>query len=162
MKNPMKLALKELPRLGCTVTYKDSRHIAFAMPDGSRWVCPQSVSLAKVREVVKRWTVRGDYFVGRPEVADPPSLAGYRLTRSRHFTERCAEMTVQGMEVAEVHSALTAPKRVLLGSAGRLLYCSDRVAVVIHLEDTAVAVTCLWTTNALWELNPRGEKEVAA
>lgn len=161
MNKAMKLAKKELQRVGSSLVYEGSNQLTFRMPDGSTWYCDGSTSLARVREVVSRWKARArrsEYLGQYLPAVDPPKLGGYRLCRTQHFTDRCDLMMDQGLKVAEVHAALLMPDQVLAGAGGRYLYCSGRIAVVVEVGEVATAVTCLWATHELWEQNPRADR----
>ena len=164
MSAAMKLARKELTKLGAVVQSENKNRIEFLMPDGKGWTCSNLASIKHVREVVALWKERadvnrGDYLSRFALVVNAPSLAGARLRRTTHFQQRCDLMSSQGMRVVEVRDALMRPTSVREAGHGRLLYCRGRVAVVIALhEGVASAVTCLWTTRELWRENPRKER----
>lgn len=158
----MKYAAKQLPRLGAEVLHQTSERITFRMPNGQAWECNNTASEKHVREIVQRWrdwqTAEHDYLGEFKYLLPMPSIAGMRLARTRHFSERAELMTGQGLRGTEIRDALMNPTSVRVSHKKTLLYCRGRVAVAVRTKaDTAYAVTVLWTTRALWRLNPRRE-----
>lgn len=160
MNKAMKYATKHLTRLGATIEHESPMRLTFRLPNGTVWECRNTATEKQVREVVGRlrdWqTAEHDYLGDFRWLRPMPSLADKRLVRTSHFSDRVELMTSQGMRVNEVRDALVNPTSVRVSYRDSLLYCRGRVAVAVRVKgDTARAVTVLWTTRALWRLNPR-------
>lgn len=160
MKNPVKLACKQLPKYGAKVLHETSKGVLFLLPNGGRWFVTKRTPLRVVREVID-----DSYLIAlglqRFTQTVNPEIAPERLRMTAHFLERLNLMNSQaGVTVREVHEVLAKPKKVLATSnLSRLIVIGERVSPLIAQDDgDLVLVTLRWSTVELWDKYPRPEK----
>lgn len=167
MTKAMKLAKRELRKLGCRLISEGARTLHFELANGKLWVCHTGTTLATVRSVVEsqRLTQRfatGEFLLRYPATSSAPILTAGDFAATTHFKSRLSLMRGQGLKYPEVVSALLAPVTVRRSPTGNLLYCAGRVAVVVDPGGGVFRlVTVLWATDELWAANPRPEVEAA-
>lgn len=166
MSRALKLAKRELTRLGCPIIYKGPGKLKFQLT-GSEWVCTSDTTLAVVRSVIahERGRVRvetGNKLEAFPAAQTWDVLAEGDFYVSKHCRERFELMRGQGLRSSELVAAILTPEIVRMSSGRTLLYCAGRIAVAVgkRVNGKYPLVTVLWATDELWELNPRPEKEL--
>lgn len=163
MSRALKLAKRELTKLGCEVIDQTPRRITFRL-SRSEWVCSKGTPLAVVRSVIeveRRAASRmtGSYIERFPEAQTWDRLEHSDFYVTKHCKDRIAHMRGQGLTTAEISAAILTPETVRAHD-GKLLYCAGRLAVVVgkRANGKYPLITALWATEELWELNPRPEK----
>ncbi len=160
MKNPMKLAKKELVKYGATIVTESRHTVVFDMPQGGRYTVSPSSHLMKVREVIQDCHLMSIGLRGFTAVADP--VVEYsRLRAADHFLLRLDQMNGQeGVTMREVLEVLATPTKVYAThNRQKIAVCGKRVTVVAAFDGAEVVLTTLlWSTPALWERNPRPER----
>lgn len=156
MKDPVKLARKELPKLGATIIRDANGMIEFQLPTGGRYFVSSGSKLPKLRALIESLTERYNPLSGYVVVDEFPNVSA--TTATPHFRHRFELMEDQeqltGVEVAD---ALARPVRVWR-SGDRFAYERGRVVVVGQTsKGVLVLITVLWATQDLWERNPRPE-----
>jgi hypothetical protein len=166
---PAKTVDKEYRRLGAT---RERVHggVKYTFPDGARLLVPANikphVAESMILEVHRRYDVQPERprLVGeRVSIASAPRFDMDSLAVTPHAKQRRAEMGDQdNLTTREIVAALTCPMRVLyFEKHGSYAWVGERVAVVGHVRQGRLTIrTFLWTTNELWERNPRPEKEL--
>ena len=166
-KHPAKRLDREFRAMGGARVERTSTNVAYRFPDGARYLVPTNIGPGTARTLLDR--LREKY---GPGSVDPlgfterrpgaPVIDLERLSTSEHARERFDLMRRQaGLTFQEVLLALRAPARVLWATNhAAWLYVGDRIAVSMHvdLEGHACIRTVLWTSQELWDQNPRPEK----
>lgn len=160
MSRGLKLAKRELTRLGYTILYKSPGKIKFQLSN-SEWVCTSGTPLPHVRAVIARERLAsrvstGNYLEAFPIAHTWPDLNEGDFYVTKHGRERLAHMRDQGLVMREIHAAVFAPETVRK-HGGNLIYCSGRIGVVIGGREQGKhpLVSVLWATDDLWEQYPR-------
>ncbi|MFV0432837.1 MAG: hypothetical protein ACK5LO_02470 [Leucobacter sp.] len=164
----MKLAKKELTRMGCELMIEHQRMLKFRLLTGATWVCDYYVTPATVKGVVERQRKHArtgvdghKNWLALPEAGTYPVMSAMTAVQTcPHFEERYRLMLGQGMKKQDVEDALARPVTVRRHPTSRnLYYCGETVAIVVtEITDSIVrCVTPLWATEELWEENPRPE-----
>lgn len=165
MNKAMKYAKKELEKIGFEVVFKSTNSLIFRNSNGREHTVTARHNLAQIRRMVAREIDRrrernGDFMSQYPVTERYPVMLPGDVSMSKHFGERVTLMSTQGLNVGDVKIALYNPTVVRAGS-DVLFYCYGDIAVTVsrdvRTDDKWVAVTLLWTSNELWELNPRPE-----
>ncbi|MGK0740478.1 hypothetical protein ACSHWG_01115 [Leucobacter sp. Z1108] len=160
MKNPMKLAKKELVKYGATIVTESRHAVVFDMPHGGRYTVGRSALLPRVRDVIQECHLISVGLRGYTAVAKP-LIDPSRLRSADHFLLRLDLMHEQeGVTMREVLDVLAHPERVFAThNRQKIAVCGKRVTVVAAVDGSElVLTTLLWSTPALWERNPRPEE----
>ena len=167
MTREMKLAKKELTRLGCTIVGETDQRVVFELVNGKQWVCGRQTNRATVLSVIENQRRTHRYETGHLVASYPIAhsaplleLGGYRV--STHFRERTVLMLGQGITHRDVVKALLTPEVVRHNpDSGRWYYCAGPVVGVVARADDGMyeLVTLLWETEELFEQYPRPEEE---
>lgn len=166
-KHPAKRLDREFRAMGAVRVQRTSATVAYRFPDGARREVPTNITAGKARLMLQSMQDR----YGATNI-DPlgfterrpgaPVIDLERLSTSEHARERFDLMRRQaGLTFQEVLIALRAPARVLWATNhAAWLFVGDRIAVATHVdvEGHACIRTVLWTSQELWDQNPRPEK----
>lgn len=163
MSRALKLAKKELTRLGCEIVAENRYRIKFQLAR-REWICFSGTALPAVRAVVEterriRATMSGSYFDRYPVAHTWEPLGEGDFYVTKHCKERITDMRGQGLTVSQIVAAVLAPESVR-DLNGRLLYCAGVIGVLVgaRVNGKHPLITVLWGTDELWEQNPRPEK----
>lgn len=165
MNKAMKLALKELPKIGCAVKWERPHEVAFAAANGRTVIINSRDSPKHVRNVIARemdisHSLTGDRMSEFPVIKDYPNLRGIRLHYTDHFLERVKQMGEHGLDPHDIKHAVHDPSSVR-ADGDALFYCRGDIAVLVAREPRGdgshAAVTLYWTSDQLWRERPRDE-----
>lgn len=166
-KHPAKRLDREFRSMGAVRVERTSANVAYRFPDGARRLVPTNITAGKARLILQAMQDRYGFtnidplgFTERRPGA--PTIDLERLSTSEHARERFDLMRCQaGLTFQEILVALRAPARVLWATNhAAWLYVGDRIAVSadVDTEGYACIRTVLWTSQELWDQNPRPEK----
>lgn len=167
-KHPAKRLDREFRAMGATRVERTSANVSYRFPDGARRLVPTNITAGKARLILRsmqdRYGVTNIDPLGFTERRPgAPVIDLERLSTSEHARERFDLMRRQaGLTFQEILIALRAPTRVLWATNHHAwLYVGDRIAVAATADTTGHACirTVLWTSQELWDQNPRPEKE---
>lgn len=144
----------------------------YTFADGAVKLVPHNVRPHVAQQMVAEVEARYGRVKDRPsyqgvKVAkrDAPRVDLKRVRVTAHALDRRAQMEDQDdLTTAEIAVALTAPSRIEWHPTQRsYAFVGDRVAVAGCFDNGYFVIrTFLWTTDDLWERNPRPEKELTA
>lgn len=161
MKDPLKLAAKEMKRCGAQLVHENRAGQTWRLPWGERWHVSNRTPLKAVREKLAAVQERADPLSEFMPALAPP--AGEKLVGSDHFAERFVLMSNQAAALTheEVRAALYEPTETrYCERTGSYAYIRERVAVIAApCEDGIRLITPLWTRRDLWRDNPRYQRE---
>lgn len=163
-RQPAKRLDREFRAMGARRVEKTSVGVAYEFEDGSRRMVPANINAPRAREILSEAQRR---YGARP--SDPlgdvtrrkghPTVDLSKITATAHAQERLALMRDQDdLTYREILVALRAPSRVLWSDRhGSWLWVGDRVCVAASVTEdgTTIIRTLLWTSQELWEANPR-------
>lgn len=161
MKDPVKLASKELPKYGAKILHRYGKNVVFDLPNGGRWTVGPGTRLAHVREVINDSYLAHMGLRGFMNVADP-EIKPEQLRSSDHFLDRLDLMNGQAsVTMREVLEALAHPVKVMATyDMRKLAVLGPRVAPLVAQDgDELVLITLRWSTAELWARYPRPGKE---
>ncbi|KJL45610.1 hypothetical protein [Microbacterium trichothecenolyticum] len=177
-KNPAKAVDKVFRELGATREIaRDGRSgvkgVYYRFPDGARRHVPNGVpwvaAAGFIREVRDRYAPeppRPPISGERVGLGSVPAVDQSKIAVTDHAKQRFDEMSLgdDGISQFEIDLALICPMHVLwMEKHGTYAWVGDRIAVVGHMREGFLTIrTYLWTTDELWERNPRPEKELIA
>lgn len=162
-KQPAKRLDREFRAMGARRGDRTPNANTYMFPDGAVLFVPRNVGPGGARAMLQR--AREKY---GSSPLDPLSMAVHRpgaptidlnrMIATQHAMERFDLMRAQAnLTYTELLEALRIPERVLWSERhGRWLWVRGRIAVVAGVHDgNTTVVTILWTTQDLWDSNPR-------
>jgi len=157
VKNPVKLALKELPKYGARVQSQNRMGAMIQLPNGRVWAVSRGTPLPVVRSVIDDAYRFSRGLVGYERVFGVVIQSG-QIRESDHFLERLELMYSQaGVTMREVLEVLANPREVFAHhAAGKLAVVGERVTpIMAEKGGRLVLVTLRWSTAELWARYPR-------
>lgn len=161
---PAKRLDRELRDLGARRVEKTPDWVAYRMPDDARVTVPKNIGPGAARAMFARLQraydgCSADPLRGATRRPGAPTIDLSRLVASKHAQIRFDLMRNQAsLSYTEVLDALRIPERVLWSEPhDTWLWVRGRIAVAAGVDSTGAAtiVTLLWTTQELWDANPR-------
>lgn len=163
VKNPKKYLRQSFAEMGAEVHSRDKFGARWRFPDNyvvyiSDTLHPNRV-MSLIGEMNQRYGVKKYPSKMGVRQQGAPRLDMERLTASEHSKGRLRLMNEQaGLDIREVLFVLKCPQKVLW-QARHQSWCwvGERVALPMSFDDTGHATirTIIWTTDELWEENPR-------
>lgn len=166
-KHPAKRLDREFRAMDATRVERTSQNIIYEFRDGAKYMVPRNITAGSARTMLQSLQVKYGGAAGDPlgfteRRPGAPTIDLEQLSTSEHARERFDLMRQQAsLTFQEVLFALRAPARVLWATNHRAwLYVGDRIAVSADVDSAGYARirTILWTSQELWDQNPRPEK----